>query len=432
MEPPPANWKPHLKGALRAWTWWRAAGVNKDGSAKSSNAHEKARHSVLHKERIRVITEIDPEDRTPVQIKYLDAHLARLAVKKKSAKKRNADPEKAAHDAALRKKYSQTPEGAASRSAISKKWRKTPKGVSKGAASMKKWRKTPKGVAASARGVKKSRMKKHTKKLKATEQFIVENSVEVDVDETPLSDQEAFNRVLAIIGDKDSVVGAKIFDTLGEQTLRQAFWDGCGNHAMYPCAARGNAGVDIGAAAESIRFMVKDPGPILRHADDNKDFKYSQESFKELGLVYIPIYITNSYANCTTFESAFQLFFDFLPIGSHRLWKQSGTGVFHRPLRTGDMKYIKETGDLNPKFFFGITVLKNVNVVEMEIDSEVVKSITGGNEVACNVNQPILSTPIMTKSQEEARAAVYATLPRNWVDQATRKRKADELQLGEA
>jgi hypothetical protein len=128
-------------------------------------------------------------------------------------------------------------------------------------------------------------------------------------------------------------------------------------------------------------------------------------------------------------ESALQLFFDYLTV-SQKLWKQSGAGIFHRKLRPVDIDYIKSTGDLSPKFMVGITIISNVSVVEQEIDingKEIVKFVTAGAGVKCSVHQPKMSTPIMTKSQESARAAAYDTLTRNFKEQAAHKRKIDVM-----
>ena len=239
-------------------------------------------------------------------------------------------------------------------------------------------------------------------------------ALQVKISDGPLSDEDAFRYVLNLIGDRVSETGKQLMDALGGNTLREALWDGRAPVAIYPSATRGHGGVG-GSAAEGIRFIVNDPSPVLRCAPDNQHFKFMDTGFKDLDLSYVPIYITYSYANCTTMERAFQLFFDYLTIGSQRLWKQSGAGNFGRSLRSCDMKYVERTGDKSPKFMVGLTILSNVSVIEKGVDengSDVVKLITGGNGTKCTVNQPKMSVPLMTKSQEIARDAAWATLPR--------------------
>ena len=86
--------------------------------------------------------------------------------------------------------------------------------------------------------------------------------------------------------------------------------------------------------------------------------------------------------------------------------------------------------DLSPKFMVGITIISNVSVVEQEIDingKEIVNFMTAGAGVKCSVHQAKNSTPMMSKSQESARVAAYATVPRNFIDQAAHKRKVDAM-----
>ena len=65
--PPPATWKPGLKGTALAWEWRRAAGVNKDGSAKTRNAHAHERKNVLRLERFRVLKLKDESEWTKAE-----------------------------------------------------------------------------------------------------------------------------------------------------------------------------------------------------------------------------------------------------------------------------------------------------------------------------------------------------------------------------
>ena len=249
------------------------------------------------------------------------------------------------------------------------------------------------------------------------------------VSSEPLSDKDAFDYILKLIDDKDSPIGKDIFDTLDGMTLREAFWEGNFEGAMYALTSRGSATVG-GSCAEYIGFLVSNRRtPVLTIATDGNKFKYSDQAFKDLGLVYCPIRVLTTYADCTTMESAFQLLFDFLEIGRHRLWLKSGNGHSQLPLRKVDVKYIVGSGDQNPTFMFGITILKNVSGVKRSTDAngrDVVVSITGGNGIACTVNQPILSRSFTNQSQSEALVATQAILGPNFMDQS-RKRKVDAV-----
>jgi hypothetical protein len=387
------SWREDLKGTARSWHWWRAAGFKKDGSDKSRKAHSEAR-LVLHRiEKLRLIDAKDVDDITPEDIEFLDKETLRVGKKNANRKKWLAKPGNVAKEAATKAKRRAKPGNAAKAAATNTEWRAKPENKVKRNAIQAKWR-----------------IGMNAKKAVSVDKFSEESGCDTRAD--PLTDVEAFTDVRKLIEDEDSDIGQEIFKLLG-MTLKQAFWDGQGTAAMYPCASRGDASIG-GSTAESINFMVGRKAPILTNGVSKTPFKSTQQNFNKLGLRYIPLYSTTSYGNCTTMESAFQLFFDFLPIGSYRLWKQSGAGNFHRPLRTNDMDYITKTGDLNPKFVFGITFISNVAVIQRGIDAEgmdIVKSISAGNGVQCDVNQPLNSKPNMTASQESARAAVYATLP---------------------
>jgi hypothetical protein len=133
-------------------------------------------------------------------------------------------------------------------------------------------------------------------------------------------------------------------------------------------------------------------------------------------------------AGCSAIN--YQSLFNFLELGRHRLWKTSGQGNSDLLLRKVDIKYMKENDNLLPKFLFGITILKNVSVIERGIDgngNDVVRSISGGKGTVCNVNYPTRMGAHINDSQRDALAKAQATLPPNFMDRAARKRKADAL-----
>ena len=371
---PPVNWKPELDLESRTLAWKYAAGNNKDGSAKSNSSHARTRQHEI----IRFINSKYVADRTTEEKQILQkCNLARLR--------------------------QQTNLGIRTSS--------------------------PAGVLQIRKSSKKSTLKILKKKSDNVSKFVEETGM--DLDAGVLSDQDAFKFVLELIEDYESVVGKAIFDALGGMTLRTAFWEGGSNAAMYALTSRGAADVG-GATAEYVRFLLRNAKnmPILTHTDNNKRFKYSDQEFKDLELVYCPIKSCNSFADVTTLESAFQILFDFLEIGSKRLWKVSGHGKSSLLLRKVDMKYIKDTGDKNPKFMFGITILKNVSVLRRSPNAngnDTAVSITAGRGTKCNVNWPVRSNPIVSESQREELIKAQATLPPNFMER-DRMRKAGDLQ----
>ena len=377
MIPPPANWKPKLKGTMRAWIGKRAAGFNKDGSCKSKGANTKYRSRIIRTELLRVTHMKDKSELTPEDHIVLEKE----KLYKTSSISRG-------------RKYINTPNGKEKNHAINVVIRK----------------------------------RLQDKRAVCVENFIKEN--EIDIDTVILSDEGAFNYILNLLDDKNSQIGKGIFDALCGMTLREAFWDGGFDGAMYALTSRGDA--SIGAAqSEAVRFITCNyqNAPVLSRGSDGKRFKYSDKEFKDLELVYCPIWIGSTYANCTTVESAFQLLFDFLTIGQHRLWLKSGVGRSKLALRKCDMKYIEDSGDKNPKFMCGITIIKNVSVLERNTDSrgkDVVAYITGGQGTTCKVNQPKNPKPIWNKSQRKALKTAQETLGPNYmVLKECRKRKAE-------
>ena len=257
--------------------------------------------------------------------------------------------------------------------------------------------------------------------------FISDNNL--DIGTGVLSDEDAFKYVVEIMDDKTTAMGKDIFDALGGMTLRTSLWDGGFNGAVYALTARGEA--FGGGHAEYIRFLVNNRrNPSTLTHPDGKHFKYSDPEFKNLQTTFVPLRICNSYANCTTMESAFQLLFDFLEVGSQRLWLRSGNGRSNLALRKSDMKYIEVTGDKNPKFVFGITIIKNVSV-ERTTDSngkEIASFITAGIGTRCKVNQPFRPKPFCNKSQRKALDTAQQTLGPNYMAVSeSRKRKAEHL-----
>jgi hypothetical protein len=474
--PPPATWRPDLIGTMRADSWRLAAGLNENGGAKTIKAHINARQVVLKKEAIRIIKSKAEGDRTPDEIKSLQKHQRHQSIQAalmstsrnnkkealsvataKSVEERTEaditiikdDITHKSYTADYDKAYRKIPAVAAVRHDARKAWRQVPENKENerlsnlarsqlpenreqkrlsGAAyneipenrekqrlASAAWREIPENRENHRIANAAWRVKKRQKKDDGVITFILYNAIQVNT--VPRSHAYAFNYIVELLDDKDSVIGSDLYKKLG-MTLMEAFWDGKFDGAIYPHVARGQSSVGD-STAEYIQFLVRtSANNVLTRADNGDHFKYTDKQFKDLGVTFCPIFICNSYGDVTTMESAFQLIFDFLTIGRHRLWKQSGAGRFPRALRTCDIKYIKESGDKEPRFMFGLTILKNVSVVERTIDAngrDVVSAITAGLGVKCKVNQPLRDTPICNAEQRTALEAAREKLPPNFM-----------------
>ena len=402
MIPPPASWKPELRGTARSWRWYRAAGVNADGSEKTSSAHSCLRSAILRDSRdgtktvgtagerrripppatwkpeligeqrshawkfaggvnadgsvkdhrwarakikrdanIKNITDKQELERTSEEVDFMEKvnsqkvrhnetniiwkqiegntekykmkrKIARsLPVNKEAQKRYSALPSTMARarvcsrtpaQVERRRKYSSLETTKAKNrlralTPAGREWRRAYRQTSKYKAALKvknrkgrqrqnAWRNlaknkavakarrsTPEFKAQSKIFQAQHRLKIHVKKAAVVERFILANQIEIS--EEKLSDGDAFKLVLHMISDKDSDIGKKLLDALGGKTLREAFWDKPSSSSMYISSTRGDGGVG-GSAAESIRFTVNDPAPVLRHADDNRHFKFAQ------------------------------------------------------------------------------------------------------------------------------------------------------------
>jgi hypothetical protein len=410
---PDESWRPDLSEEERTETWKYAAGLNADGSSKTAKEHGNARKKFRR------------EAAKALKAKQLNGIV--LTVPEEAAL--DADKDRMGKDAENDRRSRET--HAASIKTIRDKQLN---GVELTGPEIleldeEEVRGKKKKVYDAARNAR-IRMEK----MEAAHAFIQLHGLKLGGDK-PLTDEAAFDIAYNICDDKESTMGKVLFEALGGMTLREAFLDGKSRDlAMYISAARGDGGVGD-SKAESIRFLVKNSNKttVLTHMD-GKDFNYSDPAFKNLELVYCFVYVSRSYADCTKVESALQLLFNFLEVGSKRLWLRSGVGRFHRPLRTYDMRFIEEikkkggdAKDMNLSFMCGITILKNVEVLARNTDSDsgkdIVTSIRAGLGTTCNVNQPKMGKPVCSVEQKSALVSTLKRLGPNFMD-LNRKRKA--------
>jgi hypothetical protein len=490
MKPPPANWKSHLQGNDRANAWEFAAGENEDMTAKTAGQHKNARDYIRRVEALRLIGLKPEETRTAEDREMLRQSDERHKKNFIATRVRRGVPVDLNGGEPMQRKLSPIPDNwnvEMNEEARNDAWRycaglndngteKTTVQHEEARAAVittetirlvklilqkeeidrtdeektfaeeykrrrqqknklqKVWAQTPNGIEAAKRAVDVMKTKNYTKKVATVDSFLIETGVKLDMG--PISDQDAFQFVLSLMDDKVSVVGKALFEALDGMTLRTAFWEGESTSAIYALISRGAADVG-GSNAESIRFLVHNSGnvPVLTHGGGVKAFKVTHQEFKDLELVYCPLKVCNTYADVTTVESAFQLLFGFLELGRHRLWKTSGVGKSKLLLRKCDMKYIKKTGDKNPKFLFGLTIIRNVSVLCRSTDpygNQTAVSIMAGNGVSCNVHWSVRAAPKINNSQRAALEAVQAVLPPNFLARGERKRKADVVDDSDA
>ncbi|KAJ1474253.1 hypothetical protein T484DRAFT_1751698, partial [Baffinella frigidus] len=322
---PPATWKPELEGNVRAHAWKHAAGQNPDGSDKTSNAHYQVRLYIIDCEKLRLVMLIPEDERTAEDLKSIekrDRHLSAVRGSQlKENKKRDlilskSERERTDEEHMFLKKMEEqrvkSNEAHAVR-VLNPAWKEADKlktSTPEYRAKKKMRRDRPENKAKSKASAIKCAAKKNMKKMDKATEFIRSNGL--DIGSASLLDDEAFKFILNLIDDTESEVGKGIYEALG-MTLRTAFWEGKSNSAMYALMSRGDATMG-GCKAEFTRFIVSNPmnTPILTRADNNKSFKYADKEFQDLQLVYCPIRAFSNYADVTTFESAFQLLFDFL------------------------------------------------------------------------------------------------------------------------
>ncbi|KAJ1471191.1 hypothetical protein T484DRAFT_3649137 [Baffinella frigidus] len=419
--PPPTNWRHKLDAETRTLQWKYAAGFKSDGfTYKKTRAHQNFRARVWDLEKARLANDKPPEDRNETE---------------------RDDILKVEHPSEYRKLHKGgvgntdlIPPPAGWRNDLDEDER------------AELWSKrTPEEIDTIREDTE--RREKKADRNQAAQMRLDEEKME-DVllyvelkglpvaNQAPLPDTDACKIVL--FDDRDSIMGKFLYDALGGKTLREACWNGNSTDAIYVLASRGMG--NIGASyAEYIRFLVGNKSAkttVLTKMDGN-NFKYTNPEFKKLDLVYCPVYVSNSYADCTAVESVLQLLLNFLEIGSRRLWLQSNVGRYHRPLRTSDMLYIdrlenagKNEDAKNINFVCGITILKNVSVLERKIDpvtgNDVVSSIKAGLGTTCMVHQPLKKPHYSSEAQKAAVAETRVKLGPNFMD-LNRKRKAATL-----
>ncbi|KAJ1464260.1 hypothetical protein T484DRAFT_3646454 [Baffinella frigidus] len=480
--PPPANWDPKsisiqkrmlvsgfgittaldLKSKIVLYQWKFAAGMNDDGTEKTANAHKRRRDRYWDLENARIARLTDENDRTPEEKDAIFKVDHPRAYKKSHAGRPKIIPpppdcswarersnwSKEAFDEAWRFAAGTDENGNYKSATAHSQRRESIRWDHKVLVAMSK-DEGDRSPAERAVIEKEEALKLHTKeygaaydlkkaaeKLEITHALMKENNIRIV--EKIRNAKDAFDLAFNLFDDKDSEYGKLIFETLGGKTLREAFWDGKSDDlAMYILASRGMG--DLGRSqAESIRFLVGNSGSpttVLTHMDGT-DFKYSERAFKKLEPVYCPVGVFESYGDCTAVEAALQLIFDFLEVGSKRLWLQSGIGLDSRPLRGRDIRLIKkmqEDGgyqkDNQLVFVCGITILKNVEVLsrgENINGKDIVTSIKVGSGTTCRVHQPMAPNPRCNVEQTAALVETLQRLGPNFVD-LNRKRKAGVL-----
>ncbi|KAJ1482394.1 hypothetical protein T484DRAFT_1747609 [Baffinella frigidus] len=457
-DPPPTNWRDKLDEKTRTLQWKHAAGFEAGGvTYKKPKAHKNARARVWDLEKARLAKDKLPRDRNETEIddilkvdhpgeyrKLRSKGVGRDELIPPPAGWRNdLDEDERAelwrYAAGLNDDDTSKTASAHSDARRDIRWKDkvdAAKQTNPGERTLEEINTILEDIKRKAGSVDRSRANRMiiaAEKMEAALLWAALKGLPV-ANQAPLSETDACNIVFKLFDDRDSI----LFDALGGKTLREACWNGNSTDAIYVLASRGMG--DVGASsAEGIRFLVNNTGnktTVLTKMDGD-DFKYSNKEFKKLDLVYCPVYMSNSFADCTAVELVFQLLLNFLEIGSRRLWLQSNVGRYHRPLRTCDMQYIdrletegNHEDAKNIKFVCGITILKNVSVLERKTDpvtgKDVVASIKTGSGTTCMVHQPLKNPLYSSEAQKSALSVLRTKLGLNFIDR-NRKRKAATL-----
>jgi hypothetical protein len=131
--------------------------------------------------------------------------------------------------------------------------------------------------------------------------------------------------------------------------------------------------------SEAERFILNDPVPILTEYDTGKRYKVGTDSYKDLGMTYIPLVQFDTACACSAFETKLQVLFDSRRYGIQRLWKQAGAGKLYQKYRRCDINYMQKTGDYSPVFTVGMSVIPHVRM-QSSNSAHYVTSMTSGVE----------------------------------------------------
>jgi hypothetical protein len=184
---------------------------------------------------------------------------------------------------------------------------------------------------------------------------------------------------------------SKIIDALKGFTLREAFIKRKLYASIYPWLARGT-GVDKRPGqnyAECVRFLVKDPNPILTNGDEGgKHYRTGTDGFNNLGLVSITLAEFDTASACSRFESYVQKFLDTRRYGIEKLFKQAGAGKLYQLYRRCDVNFMIRSGDHSPVFTCGITVLHDVRMASCNAANHVTSMRSGEEGQLSLINKP--------------------------------------------
>jgi hypothetical protein len=173
-------------------------------------------------------------------------------------------------------------------------------------------------------------------------------------------------------------------------TLREAFVNRKLYASLYIWLARGS-GVDRRPGqnyAESERFLVHDPNPILSNSEAGQHYRVGSEDYKNIGLVSIPLATFDTASACSRFEAHLQKFFDFRRYGMEKLWKKAGAGKLYQKYRRCDISAMQKTGTTSLVFTCGITVLHDVRMASCNASNYVTSIRSGEEGILSKINTP--------------------------------------------
>jgi hypothetical protein len=185
------------------------------------------------------------------------------------------------------------------------------------------------------------------------------------------------NMILRLLDSKTP----SIVDNLHGLTLREAFVDRKLYASVYVWLAR-DSGVTKRPGqsfAEAERFLLCDPRPTLINGDTGQRYRGNDDSFRDIGLVTIPLASFDTACACSAFETKLQEFFNSRRYGCEKLWKVCGSGRLYQKLRRCDIAALEKSGSTTPVFTCGISYVNHVRIQSLS-SNNIVTSIRSGSE----------------------------------------------------
>ena len=248
----------------------------------------------------------------------------------------------------------------------------------------------------------RARNKARAKRVNAIENEYVTEFLRTHPDVQPkshlITDAQIEGMLVKLLDSRTPTISA----ALQGFTLREAFVNRKLYASLYIWLARGSGVARRPGQkyAESERFLVRDPNPILTNGDDGKHYRVGSGDYRDIGLVSIPLATFDTASACSRFETHMQKFFDFRRYGIEKLWKRAGAGKLYQKYRRCDISAMQRTGSNSLVYTCGITVLHDVRMASSNASNYVTSIRSGDEGVLSTVNQPARWTATLARDRQ--------------------------------